>query len=164
MRDTQREFQEMYEAAMPVVYGFLLLRSGGNISLAEDLTAETFTAAVQEYKAGRAEAVTISWLRTVAKRRLIDHWRREQIARSNSPQTDLAVASTELGLAERDQIVGALGQLREDERRALVLRHLEGYSVGEVADVLDRTPKATESLLGRARSAFRAAYREADHV
>ncbi len=57
--DTQREvlahFAEMYEATLPVVFGFLMVRVGGNRSLAEDLTAETYSAAVKLYKSGRAD-------------------------------------------------------------------------------------------------------------
>ena len=41
---------------------------------------------------------------------------------------------------------------------ALTLRYLDGLSVPEVADELDRTVHATEALLVRARAAFRRAY------
>jgi len=61
-----------------IVYGFLLTRSG-DVQLAEDLTTETFLSVARTAAAnpssmgrlGRSEVVTI------AKRRLIDHWRRE---------------------------------------------------------------------------------------
>jgi RNA polymerase sigma-70 factor (ECF subfamily) len=157
-------FSAMYASALPVVYGFISLRVGGNRSLAEDLTSEAFAAAVGEYRAGRPEVVTTSWLCTVAKRRLIDHWRRENVASKkvislfgrghvfDSPET-----------GERDAVVQALSALASEQRTALVLQHVEGCSVIEVADIIGRSPKATESLLSRARNAFRAAYSEADN-
>ena len=45
-------------------------------------------------------------------------------------------------------------------RAALTLRYLDDLSVPECADVLDRSVHATESLLVRARTAFRSAYEE----
>jgi len=43
------------------------------------------------------------------------------------------------------------------------MQHIDGFSVKEIAEVIGRTDKATESLLGRARSAFRASYLEVDN-
>ncbi|MEO1060266.1 MAG: sigma-70 family RNA polymerase sigma factor [Actinomycetota bacterium] len=156
----EARFRALYERTLPVVYGFLLPRASGDRSLAEDLTGETFAAAAAAFRDGRAEEVTESWLRTVAKRRLIDHWRREAVARRHIVLLADRRVTEAPDLAERQGIVEALGRLDEDQRRALVLRHMDGHSVGEVAELLGRTPKATESLLSRARVAFRAAYQE----
>ena len=158
-------FSAMYASALPVVYGFISLRVGGNRSLAEDLTAEAFTAAVAEYRAGRPDIVTTSWLCTVAKRRLIDHWRRKNVASHNVITLaghGLVFDATETG--ERDAVIHALSALMPEQRTALVLQHVEGHSVAEVAEIIGRSAKATESLLSRARSSFRAAYSEVDHV
>ena len=156
-------FREMYEATLPVVYGFLSLRVGGNRSLAEDLTADTYSAAVAMFNSGRSSEVTISWLRTVARRRLIDHWRHASVKATNvialvERQPDPADAGE-----VRRAVINALGSLSEDQRRALVLQHIEGYTVVEVAELLGRSAKATESLLSRARAGFRHAYEEASH-
>lgn len=154
-------FRAMYDEALPVVYGFVSLRVGGDRGLAEDITADTFAAAVAEYRAGRPEVVTSSWLRTVAKRRLIDHWRRASVASSKVVSLrGWPSRPDEPEVAERELVVAALGRLSDDERAALVLQHVEGHSVTEVAATLGRTAKATESLLGRARIAFRTAYME----
>ena len=87
-------FSAMYASALPVVYGFVALRVGGNRSLAEDLTSEAFAAAVAEYRAGRPDIVTTSWLCTVAKRRLIDHWRRKTSPRTTSSRSPAAASSS----------------------------------------------------------------------
>ncbi len=158
-------FSAMYASALPVVYGFISLRVGGNRSLAEDLTSEAFAAAVAEYRAGRPEVVTTSWLCTVAKRRLIDHWRRENVASKKIiPLSGHGVVFDSPEPGERDSVMNALSALAAEQRTALVLQHVEGCSVVEVAEIIGRTPKATESLLSRARSAFRTAYLEVDNV
>jgi RNA polymerase sigma-70 factor (ECF subfamily) len=43
-----------------------------------------------------------------------------------------------------------LAELPEHYRRAIVLHHIEGLSIAEVARRLDRSPQATNSLLARA--------------
>ncbi len=154
----------MYEASLPIVYGFLHLRVAGDKLLAEDLTAETFAAAAQAFREGRPETVTISWLRTVARRRLIDHWRRQRVHRERSVGNISAFESdSDPDVADRHAVLEALGRLAGNQRTALVLQHVEGYGVREVAELIGRSEKATESLLSRARSAFRSAYLEVEH-
>ncbi|MEM9036731.1 MAG: sigma-70 family RNA polymerase sigma factor [Actinomycetota bacterium] len=155
-------FRAVYDRALPVVYGFLVVRTGGDRALAEDLTGETFAAAAAAFRDGRADQVTEAWLRTVAKRRLIDHWRHETVARRRVVELADRRIVEPPDVAEQHAVVDALGQLSEDQRRALVLRHMDGHSVSEVAELLGRTIKATESLLSRARVAFRGAYEEVE--
>lgn len=62
----------------------------------------------------------------------------------------------------RADVAAALAAVSEAQRQALVLQHVEGYSVTEVAEILGRTTKGTESLLSRARVAFREAF-EVEH-
>ena len=58
------------------------------------------------------------------------------------------------------RVLAALECLSERQRAALTMRHLDEKSVSEIADVLGTTYEATESLLARARRAFRTAYEE----
>ena len=65
----------IYAVALPQVYGYLLPRCG-SVALAEDLTAETFMAAVAAVRGGGVREVTVAWLVGVARHKLVDHWRR----------------------------------------------------------------------------------------
>src|SRR5438045_2173455 len=64
-----------FAEALPEVYGYLVARCG-SVWTAEDLTSETFMAAVSALRRGAIEEVTVPWLMVVARRRLVDHWRR----------------------------------------------------------------------------------------
>lgn len=141
------------------VFGFLLHRCGSR-AVAEDLLTETFLAAGKFCAEGRGEEVTRGWLLTVARRRLVDHWRtssrqqrrfdrlrREFSSEPAAPETDPDGAVEE-----------ALASLSDRQRAALVLRYVDGFSTSEVAEALGSSYKATESLLGRAKQAFRTAY------
>jgi len=152
----------VYHVALPQVYGYLLPRCGG-VALAEDLTAETFLAAVRAIRGGQVEDVTVGWLICVARHKLVDHRRREARERRW------------LAAVERDQVDAddpwdevldlqaahsALSRLSLPHRLALTLRYLDGLPVPEVAEHLGRSVHATETLLVRARAALRRVYQE----
>jgi RNA polymerase sigma-70 factor, ECF subfamily len=146
----------LYDEALPQVYGYLLSRCGQQ-ALAEDLTAETFLAAVDTVR--RDQPISIAWLVGVARHKLVDHWRR--LARE---ERSLALVPAEAEPPWEDSVLDAvtaravLERLGPQHRLALTLRYLDGLPVPEVARLLDRTLHATEALLVRARAAFRRAY------
>lgn len=153
----------LYPMALPQVFGYLLPRCG-SVAVAEDLTAETFMAAVAARKQDSPPQVTVAWLIGVARHKLVDHWRR--IARE---QQHLVVAEGEAETADdpwgawldAESAHAALAQLSAHHRIALTLRYLDGLPVPQVAEHLDRSVHATETLLVRARAALRRVYREA---
>ena len=151
----------IYDRALPQVYGYLLVRVRHPVT-AEDLTAETFLAAAESIQKGTLAEPTIAWLVTVARNKLVDHWRR--LAREDRKlalvdQVEVVDDDVDLRI-ERARAQAVLAQLGPHHRSALTLRYLDGLSVPEVAEVLDRTVHATEALLVRARNAFRARYLE----
>jgi uncharacterized glyoxalase superfamily protein PhnB len=66
---------ELYDDALPHVYGYLLARCG-DTGLAEELTAESFLAAVHAVRKPGGPDPSIPWLIGVARHKLADHWRR----------------------------------------------------------------------------------------
>jgi RNA polymerase sigma-70 factor, ECF subfamily len=154
----------VYRVALPQVYGYLLPRCG-SVAVAEDLTAETFMAAVAAGRQASPPAVTVGWLVGIARHKLVDHWRaaeREQrglraveaVADSGpDPTDDPWDARLDVLLAR--QVLDAQTGIH---RAALSLRYLDGLPVPDVARVLGRTVAATEALLVRARAAFRRTY------
>jgi RNA polymerase sigma-70 factor, ECF subfamily len=153
----------LYDRALPQVYGYLQPRVGDR-TIAEDLTAETFLAAVQAIHKRSVPDLTVAWLITVARNKLVDHWRKQE-----REERSLRVASDGTGdiveddtdqRFERMRAHDVLAELGAHQRAALTLRYLDGLSVREVAEQLGRTEHATETLLVRARRAFRTRYRE----
>lgn len=153
----------LYDRALPHVYGYLLSRCGRR-SLAEDLTAETFLAAVAAVRRPERPRLDTGWLVGVARHKLVDHWRRQ--ARDDR---SMRIIATGVPLAE-DPWAERLDALRAQEtlaglgahhRSVLTLRYLDDLPVADVAAMLGRSLHATEALLVRARAAFRRAYDDA---
>jgi len=151
-----------YERSLPQVYGYLVARLG-SAATAEDLTSETYLAAVAAIRQGTLAEPTTAWLVGVARHKLVDHWRRQTreqrrlsaVANLGDETDDPWDELLEVGRAR--EVLASLGN---HHRSALVLRYLDGLAVREVADALERTLDATDALLVRARRAFRAAYEE----
>ncbi len=151
---------DLYDRALPEVYGYLLPRCGDRTT-AEDVTSETFLAAVDAVRRGTVPNLTVAWLIGVARHKLVDHWRRA--AREERRMLRVA-AEPDSGVddpwdVEVDATLArqVLAELGPHHRAALTLRYVDGLSVPEVARGLDRTVHATEALLIRAKAAFRRA-------
>ena len=152
----------LYDRALPQVYGYLVDRCG-DVATAEDLTSETFLAAVAAAQRSGECEVSTPWLIGVARHKLIDHWRRrsreERLLAAVADDTDLEDPEPFDGhLLDRLRTAETLSRLGWHHRAALSLRYVDGLPVPQVAELLGRTVHATESLLVRARVAFRKCY------
>jgi RNA polymerase sigma-70 factor (ECF subfamily) len=158
--DAGTAFLDLYDDALPHVYGYLARRCGPP-GIAEDLTAETFLAAVDAVRRANHPAINLPWVMGVARHKLVDHWRRKArderrfdlLADSAQEQSDPWDAELDALQARR-----VLDDLTVQHRAALTLRYLDDLPVAEVAALLGRSVHATEALLVRARTAFRRAY------
>jgi RNA polymerase sigma-70 factor, ECF subfamily len=150
----------IYRTGLPRVYGYLLPRCGST-AVAEDLTAETFMAAVTAVRRGETRELTVGWLVGVARHKLVDHWRRlareeRGLAAVERNQRDAEDPWQEV--LDEEAAHWALLRLSGPQRSALTLRYLDGLSVPEVAEHIGRSVHATETLLVRARAALRRVY------
>jgi RNA polymerase sigma-70 factor, ECF subfamily len=154
----------IYGVALPQVYGYLLPRCG-SVAVAEDLTSETFLAAVVATRERRVGEVTVPWLIGIARHKLVDHWRHGgREARSLAAVEELGDGAEDPwdGVVEAEAAHAALSLVSAPQRAALTLRYLDGLPVAEVAEHLGRSVHATETLLVRARAALRRIYLEGD--
>lgn len=151
---------ELYDTALPEVYGYLLPRCRER-ALAEDLTAETFLAAVDACRREHPPELTVAWLIGVARHKLVDHWRRaERESRGLKLLAGQPAEPEDPWDGRLDALLArdVLATLGPHHQAVLTLRYLDGLAVAEVAELLGRTVHATEALLGRAKAAFRKSY------
>ena len=155
-----RALLALYDEALPAVYGYFVRRCGDR-GTAEDLTSETFLAAMDAARKPSPPALTVPWLIGVARHKLADHYRRRH-DRFSVPVADMPEPDDpdDTWDAHVDRIVAeqVLARLPEQHRTVLALRYMDDCSVPECAELIGRTVHATEALLVRARRAFRAQY------
>jgi RNA polymerase sigma-70 factor (ECF subfamily) len=157
-------FESWYRRTLPRVYSYLLSRGGGDVALAEDLTQQTFIAAIDQRSRFDGRSDTITWLCGIARHKLADHFR--AIERDERRRMRMEVRQIQLekglraapGLDDRTMIAEALRALPASQRAVLVFVALDDLSVAEAARLLGKSRGATESLLFRARDSFRRVY------
>lgn len=151
-------FRDLYENAQPRIYSYFLSRCHGSRELALDLTQETFVSAFRSFQAGQVmPREPIAWLTTIARRRLVDHYRRQNrspllasgrnISDVGSHQPSSTIPTTEIEV----RLESALARLPTKQMVAVVLRYMDDLSVQEVADLLGVSYRAAESAIRRGR-------------
>jgi RNA polymerase sigma-70 factor, ECF subfamily len=165
-------FDEFFGDYFPRLFRFAVLRVRDQDS-AEDLVQNSLIAGVRHLRSWRGEASLFTWLCTICRRE-ISAWEKRTsrgvivpIAeddpglRAALDSIGAAADAPDAGLVRAD--TGRIVQLALDHlpprySRALEWKYLEELSVDEIAGRLQCTPKAAESLLTRARDAFRDAF------
>jgi RNA polymerase sigma factor (sigma-70 family) len=164
-RSDSSGFAEVYDEHVWRVYGFLAYRVESQAD-AEDLTQQTFERALRawaRFDPGRASVGT--WLISIARNLLIDHYRRDRSA-TERPLGSGGAGEGDLPDVQMDPDVGleppladALGELSERDREIIALRfggeltgpeiaELLGLTVANVQQVLSRSLRKLRSLLG----------------
>lgn len=125
---------------------------------AEDVLSETLAAAVRAIGSFDGRAALSTFLYSIAFRKVADFWRRNTHTSSldeASEEEHPSLATEDPDVQARLDFEEALDSLPELSRQVLLLRYHMGLGVPEIADVIDRSYKGTESLLSRARTQLR---------
>lgn len=151
-----RSFERIYRKHVGDVYRYALavLRQPAD---AEDVAQTTFLNAYRAYQRGERPRNPQNWLIAIAHNVCRQRFRQSQ-RRPNEVAFDDRVGEIvpeeDHGPSAED-IQRALGYLAFNQRAALVMRELEGRSYAEIAEILETSVSAVETLLFRARRALR---------
>lgn len=136
------------------------LRLTMSVNHAEDLVQETWLAAWQNAKRYRADKAGLpTWLHRILHNKFIDGTRKRQPL-YDQQAVDVLVNDGMLAQTQSDpellsRLNAMISALPEQQRAALTLAHLQGFSNKQVAHILGLSVRATESLLARARRTLR---------
>ena len=156
-------YDVLYRRYKQPVYAFVfhLLGSSGRTAEAEDIAQDAFTKAFAAISRQSPDGSFRHWIFTIARNRTFDHLRGsgrtvalvdvvghdEPTAVPGTPQT----AEVAENNAELEWLVGAVSELPERQREALVLKELGGFSHAEIASEMGTTVSATKKLINRGR-------------
>jgi RNA polymerase sigma factor (sigma-70 family) len=159
----------LYERNVDSLYAHVLRRTGGEAERAEEAFQETWMAAVRAIrKFDPAKGTFQAWLRGIAENVLRSQARRSRLRRrveGTSLEAVPAEAAADPGPRQGDlseRIARALAELPFRYRQVLRAKYDEKLPVAEIASRSGESLKAIESLLSRAREAFRSAYRRSE--
>lgn len=138
---------------MQRIYHFHLIRTS-NVDDAQDLTSQTFLAALESIETYRGQGSFCGWLFGIAGHKVADHYRRrrgdeplEMAEVLHDPDPSPAeVAATRLQLA---QVSAALRTLAPDQAEALTLRIFGELSAAEVGRIMGKSEAAVKMLVHR---------------
>jgi len=168
----ERAFREFFEIFFPRVYRFALPRVRRNEDVAKDVVQATLIKAMRKLGDWRGEASLFTWLCQICRREVADHVRSQQrhaskvVLIEDSEEVRAALETIEAPAAddplrrangaELKRLVHAvLDRLPHRYGEALELKYVEGHSVEEIGERLGIGQTAAQSLLARARVAFR---------
>ena len=155
--------QHLNEYFVPSIWRFVYFRVDRDPHLAEDIVAEAVLALVNAAASETRIEHPIAWLRTVAQRRIQDHFRAaarvQHLIEEAEPSSDIDPghdpASQHDQKLERQRVRDAMDRLPNNYRLALEWKYVEQLSVRVIAKRLDASEKSAESILFRARNALR---------
>jgi len=150
-----RAFERLYRKHAGDVYRYALvvLRNQAD---AEDVTQTTFLNAYRAFEKGERPQKPQNWLIAIAHNVCRQRFRQAQRRPAEvGYEEELAESVVHEDALSAEDIRRALGHLAFNQRSALVMRELEGRSYQEIADILEVSVSAVETLLFRARRALR---------
>jgi RNA polymerase sigma-70 factor (ECF subfamily) len=167
-------FESFFREYMPRVFRFVLPRLGGSVPDTEEVCQEVLGRAMRNIAGWRGEASLSTWLLQIARNEITDHWRRKarrasvEVFAEDDPLVAATLESIQDDsnrpdrLADRADLLNvvhtALDRLPAHYGDALEWKYIDGLSVAEIGHRLTLNPTATQSLLARARAAFRDAF------
>ncbi|MFL6022865.1 MAG: sigma-70 family RNA polymerase sigma factor [Marmoricola sp.] len=146
-------FGQLYDHYQPSVHRFLYYRVG-SMTLAEDLTAETFFRALRSMHSFRWQGKDFgAWLMTIARNLTADHFKAGRTRLEQTTEDMQTLDSTSespeievLSSLTNEALLKALGQLPTEQRECLIMRFLQGLSIAETAEILGRSSGAVKQL------------------
>ena len=160
------QFRTVYELNRLPVFRYVYALTGGSQDDAEDLTAETFLRAWKARHQFHGEMDSaIAWLIGIAKRLVIDDYRRTARATRNLT-ADLDTESTPEQIAIQDEqeriLFRLVADLPDEQREIVVLRHLLGWRVNDIASHMGVSENKISVNLHRTLSKLREKWTEID--
>lgn len=153
---------ELFELYETKIYSYIYRRTSDQV-LSEDLTDQVFLKMLEALRVNNAWKTSFSgWLYRIAHNLVIDHYRARDRQKSVSiddiphmPDTNQnPVRATEITL-DAEELRAAMRRLTDEQAQVLSLRFLEGYSFGEIAEMMDKSEGAVKALQHRAVATLR---------
>lgn len=167
----ERAFDEFFNGYFPRVYRFALPRLNGDVEATREVVQAALEKAIRRLESFRGESGLFTWICQICRNEVVDRIRADRRMRhvvliDDEPELRAAIESIEApeefdlargyGRAEAARLVRVvLDRLPANYGDALEWKYIEGHSVETIGERLGIGTTAAQSLLARARRAFR---------
>jgi len=153
---------KLYDIYAPKIQSFIYHRTSDPF-VTEDLTGQVFLQMLEAMRGGKGWRTSFSgWIYRIAHNLVVDYYRKRSQATytsiddaptlSNGESDPYQTAAAKL---ENDALLRAINKLTEEQAQVITLRFLEGYSISEVAEILNKTEGAVKALQFRGMASLR---------
>lgn len=171
IKGKKEAFDHFFNTYFPRLYRFVLPRVGQDADLAEEVVQAVLSKAIYKLETYRGEASLYTWLCTFCRFEISAQFRQKHRAyehvefAEDQPSVQAALESLSLAESSPDLLYSrhelarliqvTLDHLPEVYSEVLQYKYLQGMSMKEISKRIGRSSKAVESILSRARVAFR---------
>jgi RNA polymerase sigma-70 factor (ECF subfamily) len=171
----EQAFSQFFDENFSRLYRFALVRTSHDENVAGEIVQAALSRALRKAHTYRGESALFTWLCVICRNEIVDWMRRHARYREHIVLTEdypeiqsavdsfLAPETADPGRHyqkyEASRLIQvALDKLPPKYGDVLEWKYIEGYSVKEIALKMDLSPEAAQSLLARAKTAFREIY------
>jgi len=146
-------FAELYRLHVTRVYRYHMAHTG-NTKDSEDLTSQTFMAALEGIRSFRGSGSFAAWIMGIASKKRLMHFRgsRPQVpldAALHYPSPSLPTDKAAIQRLQLESVARALKQISPDRAEAIILVYFGGVSNLETSRVLNKSEAAVKMLISR---------------
>lgn len=163
--DHHQKFREFYNKYYDLMFRFISKRIRTSSEQIEDIIHDLFVSVLPKFNQFNSSVKRLSYVLGIAKNKIIDIYRSKANGRLSKTIYLEDVSSERIDSFEsenknfdrdlRQNIQFVLNRLSSNYREILNYKYLLDYSVKEIATLIGKSEKATESLLNRARLKFK---------
>jgi RNA polymerase sigma-70 factor, ECF subfamily len=163
-------FKVLYLKYADLLFSFIIHSLNSNKDKGADIWQETWVIAVEKIDDFHFKSSFFTWLCSIAKNKIYDSYRqakrKDTIINSEKVLFDIDSEEIDNELIEeevKENVIKVLANLSGEYTYLLKAKYIENRSTDEIAKVIGKSYKATESMLTRARDAFRKEFRQTNH-
>lgn len=153
---TREQFISHVEGTQKAFRRFLVALCCGDSALADDIAQESYIKAYLSCDSFRNPDKFNAWIFRIGYTTFINHKRSEKCFSDYEQAKDIASADTSDSQFRYQDLYAALNKIPGKERTSVLLYYMEGYSIKEIAEIVESSQDAVKQHLSRGRNHLRA--------
>ena len=153
---TREQFISHVEGTQKAFRRFLVALCCGDSALADDVAQESYIKAYLSCDSFRDSDKFNAWIFRIGYTTFINHKRSEKLFTDYDQAKDIASSDTSDSQFRYQDLYSALNKIPDKERTSVLLFYMEGYSIKEIAEIVDSSQDAVKQHLSRGRNHLRA--------